>query len=562
MVTLRLLSFTLSILALGTAALSGAEATDDRLGWWREAKVGLAIAWGPVAVTGGAHGTATGYGEGLLSATTMPLADYRAIAQRFNPTEADPAGWVRMAKDAGLRYVVLSAKHVDGFALWPSAASTWDVADASAYGQDLVEPLAKAARQEGLRLGLHYSQAQDLMHPGGAKPGTEDGGGWDDGHRGRFDDYLAQVAVPQVQELLARYQPDLLWWDTPILMTPARAGLFTALLTQHPSVLTNNRLGGNQAGDFTSISGIVPLTVPPAKPFEVRLNVGRFTTFNATDTEFKSASELIRRTAEVASQGGNLLLGVAPDAAGRIPTPVAERLGDLGRWLRLHGEAIYGTEAGPFPRLPWGCVTRKDERLYLHVLAWPKDGRLRLPLASGVKGAHLLATPDTALVITKDATGLVITVPATPIDARNTVIVVTLDGPPKALPLVTVGATVEATGSEDGQPVTNILDRNTSRRWMAPVGAAEAQVTITLAQPEKLAALALDEPDVWPRLRQHLRVEADSGNGQWITIGKEVTTGIGAFVELRQVTTKRLRLSLANPKSRLGLAEVVVLRAD
>ena len=557
----RRLSSLLTSLVLGAAALPGADA-GDRLGWWREAKVGLAVAWGPVAVTGGASGGATGYGEGLLSATKMPLAEYRAIAQRFNPTQADPAMWVRMAKVAGLRYVVLSAKHVDGFALWPSAASTWDIADASPWGKDLVEPLATAARQEGLRLGLHYSQAQDLMHPGGAKPGTEDGGGWDEGHRGRFDAYLTQVAVPQVQELLTRYQPDLLWWDTPFQMTAARAGQFTALLAKHPGVLTNNRLGGNVAGDYQAINGIVPLTVPPAKAFEVRLNVGRFTTFNATDTDFKPTAELIRRTAEVASQGGNLLLGVAPDAEGRIPTPVVERLEDLGRWLRLNGEAIYDTVAGPFPRLPWGCVTRKGDRLFLHVLAWPADGRLRLPLASQATGAHLLTKPAQSLALAQDAGGLVITVPATPVDAANTVIVVTLAGEPQALPLATADATVEASASEDAHPAKNLLDRTAFRRWMAPEGTTEAQVTITLAKAERLSAVAVDEPDVWPRLRQHLRIEAEAENGQWITVGKEVTTGIGALVAIKPVTTKRLRLTVANPKSRLGLSEVVALRAD
>lgn len=554
---MRMLSPALLLLSV---ALPSAEA--DRLAWWREAKVGLFIAWGPYAVPGGTYGDRKDLGEGILTATRMPVAEYRAIAQRFLPISYDPGAWARIAKDAGLRYVVMTAKHQDGFALFPSAASTWDIVDATPGGRDLLEPLATAVRGEGLRWGLYYSQAQDAMHPGGAKAGFPEGKGWDEAQAGSFDDYLTQVARPQVQELLTRYQPDLLWWDTPFAMTAARAAPLAAVAASRPAMLTNNRLGGNQKGDYTAFDQLVPVTGCPLGAWETRVSLGKSWSFNASERAWKSSADLVRRVAEVASQGGNLLLGVGPDAAGQIPPAAAERLEDLGRWLRVNGEAIYGTVAGPFPRLPWGCATRKGDRLYLHVLAWPKDRALTIPLISGTKGAWLLAQPNQPLEVTRQGDATRIVLPATPIDATDTVVVLQLEGEPKARPLASAGATAEASVSEANFPAAQVLDRSLSRRWMAPAGTTEATLTLTLATADTIGAVAIDEPDVWPRLRQHLRVEAETAAGTWITVGKDVTTGLGQVIALKPTLTKRLRLTLASDKGRLGLAEVIALRAE
>ena len=257
-----------------------------------------------------------------------------------------------------------------------------------------------------------------------------------------------------------------------------------------------------------------------------------------------------------------LNLGYQVSGSDLKASPVTERLEDLGSWLRANGESIYGTVAGPFPRMPWGCATRKGQRLYLHVFAWPKDHALTIPLLSGVTGAALLAAPGQALAVTRTAQGTRIALPSTPVDATDTVVVLTLEGDPQVRPLASAGATVEASPSEPGSPAAHLIDRTLQRRWMAPAGTTEATVTMTLAQAETISALAIDEPDVWPRLRQHLRVEAETANGQWVTVGKEVTTGLGQLVTLKPILTKRLRITVASDKGRLGLAEVVPLRAD
>lgn len=190
------------------AAAESPAQRDARMAWWREAKFGLFIHWGVYAVPARSDAW-------TMHKYKIPLATYREFAKDFNPVRYDPAAWAKLAKDAGMRYIVITSKHHDGFALFPSDATDWDIADASPYGKDLLGPLVKAARGEGLKIGFYYSQAQDWTHPGGAKSGYKEGEGWDPAQNGAFDTYLKSIAIPQTRELITRYQPDIFWWDTP-----------------------------------------------------------------------------------------------------------------------------------------------------------------------------------------------------------------------------------------------------------------------------------------------------------------------------------------------------------
>jgi alpha-L-fucosidase len=409
---------------------------DARMRWWREAKFGLFIHWGVYAVPAGVWKgqPVRGIGEWIMRRATIPVGEYRPLARAFNPVKYDPDAWAELAREAGMRYMVITSKHHDGFALYDSAVTDWDIADATPYGKDLLAPLARAARQQGLKFGLYYSQAQDWTHPGGAKSGYGDGQGWDEAHKGRFDDYLGRIAVPQVREILTRYRPDILWWDTPALMTRERADRLRPLVSLRPGIITNNRLGGGYRGDTDTPEQEIPATGIPGRDWEVCMTMNDTWGYKKDDQNWKSTQALVRMLVDIVSKGGNFLLNVGPTADGEIPPPSIERLKEVGRWMKVNGEAIYGTTASPFARLPWGrCTTKaRGDRttLYLHVFEWPADGRLALPgLRNRVTSARLLAGgPRLRAEGTSD--GVTLSLPAAAPDAIASVVRVEVAGKP------------------------------------------------------------------------------------------------------------------------------------
>lgn len=522
--------------------------------WWREAKFGLFLHWGVYAVPAGVWGGRTDYGEWVMHAAKIPVAEYRALARRFNPVKYDPARWARLAREAGMRYIVITAKHHDGFALFPSEVTDWDVADATPYKKDLLGPLVEAAHREGLKIGFYYSQAQDWVHPGGAKAQFDEGQGWDDAHKGDFDTYLKTIALPQVRELLTRYPMDILWWDTAQHMTPERCAPFAALTALRPGLITNNRLGRGHRGDFATPEQFVPVT-GHAGDWETCMTMNDHWGYNAADQNWKSATELIRKLAEVASKGGNLLLNIGPTAEGEFPAPATERLQAIGRWMRANGEAIYGTSAGPFVHLSWGVATRKGNRLYLHVFEWPRDGNLRVPLRSGAKSAHLLGAPAKRLRLSRQPERVVISVPRTAPDPHNSVIVLELDGEPAVPPLPTAGASATASAWASNTPPANALDGSAGRVWRAPPDVKSAWLEVDLGRAVPLSGMGFDEPDVWPRVKQRYKLELLDGE-TWRAVAEGSTIGHGAVRHFPTVTARKARLTVENDQGAPGVAEL------
>lgn len=410
------------------------EQRDSRMAWWREAKFGMFIHWGVYAVPAGTYKDQQikGIGEWIMRNAEIPLADYRAFAKRFNPVKYRPDSWAKLAKEAGMRYMVITSKHHDGFALFPSDVTDWDVADATPYGKDLIGPLAEAARSQGLKFGLYYSQAQDWTHAGGAKARLKEGEGWDDGHKGSFDAYLEKISVPQVREILTRYQPDILWWDTPTWMTPERAERLIPLIKLRPGLIHNNRLGGGYKGDTETPEQHIPATGFKDRDWEVCMTMNGTWGYKSYDHDWKSTEDLVEKLCDIVSKGGNFLLNVGPTAEGEIPEPSIERLKAVGAWMRANAEAIYGTTASPFHRLPWGRCTKKvradGANLYLHVFDWPKDAKLVVPgLKTEPKSISLLANGK-ALEMKKSGDDIVIHVPADAPDAMVSVVKLEIDG--------------------------------------------------------------------------------------------------------------------------------------
>jgi alpha-L-fucosidase len=405
---------------------------DARLKWFREARFGLFIHWGVYAVPAGSWQGRPVSAEWIMNRARIPIAEYKPLAKQFTAAKYDPKAWAALAKEAGMKYVVLTSKHHDGFALYDSAYSDWNAVKASGAGRDLIQPLADAVRAVGLKFGLYYSQSQDWVNLGGGKGNTQP---WDEEQKkGSFDEYLAKISLPQAREILEKYHPDYIFWDTEYQMTPERAKPFFDLACSYPNLIINNRLGGGVLGDTATPEQRIP-TNTMGRAFEVCMTINRSWGYRADDLNWKTAQQLIRNLSDIAGKGGNYLLNVGPTAEGEIPAPEVERLLAMGRWLKTNGEAIYATQAGPFPKPPaWGRATQKTKpgggtTLYVHVWEWPADGKIILPGIKQVAASGRLLDGGTAVSSAVTPEGLVVTLPGSAPDPDVSVAALEFDRP-------------------------------------------------------------------------------------------------------------------------------------
>ncbi len=393
-----------------TQPVETAAQREGRMKWWREARFGMFIHWGVYSVPAGMWQgkQIPGIGEWIMLNGKIPVADYAGFAKQFNPVKFDANKWVEIAKDAGMKYMVITAKHHDGFAMFHTAVDSYNIVDATPFKRDPLKELSEAAAGEGMKLGFYYSQAQDWHHPGG---GALKGGHWDKAQDGDFDAYLKNVAEPQVREILTHYgKVAELWFDTPVDMTAERAGPFLELLKLQPEMVFNNRLTtAHDLGDFSTPEQYVPATGIAGKDWETCMTMNDTWGYKSYDDHWKPAGELIHHLINAASKGGNYLLNVGPTSEGEIPPESVERLAAIGKWMKVNGEAIYGTTASPFRLQHWGRCTKKVEggktTLYLEVFEWPTDGMLDLPVKNKVTKAYLLADSSRTFSVKGDEDG-------------------------------------------------------------------------------------------------------------------------------------------------------------
>jgi len=435
-----------------------APSADRRMAWWRDARFGLFIHWGLYSVTEGEWGGKTGYGEWVLSSAKIPLPEYEGLKAAFNPVKFDADAWVKLARDAGFKYIVITTKHHDGFALFDSRLTDWCVRT-SPFKRDIMKELAEACRKQGMRLGWYHS-IMDWHHPDYLPRRAWDTRPTDGAEYGRYVDFMKG----QLKELLTNYGPiSLLWFDGQWEGTWTHAmgqDLYKYVRSLQPDLIVNNRvdIGGGEfqmskdesyAGDY----GTPEQEIPPmglAADWETCMTMNDHWGYNKADQNWKGSDDLIRKLVDIASKGGNFLLNVGPTPEGLIPEPSVERLKDMGAWLKVNGESIHGTSASPFPGLPFGRCTRKaikgGTRLYFHVFDWPKDGVLRIPGLYGTpRRAFLLSDGDRRSLKAAEAKGeMRVSVPLQAPDAVDSVVVLDLAGRPDVAlpPSIQAGASI------------------------------------------------------------------------------------------------------------------------
>lgn len=405
---------------------------DARMKWFREARFGMFIHWGVYSVPAGTYDGKQigGIGEWIMHQGRIPTATYQGFAKQFNPVNYDADKWVQLAKNAGMKYIVITSKHHDGFAMFDSGASSWNISSATPFKRDPLKELAEACQKHGLKLGFYYSQAQDWNHPGGAAAG----GHWDKAQDGDMTEYIKKIAVPQVKEILTKYgKIAVLWWDTPVDMTKERADLLLPLLKLQPGIIHNNRLGGGYKGDTETPEQFIPATgYPGGRDWETCMTMNDTWGFKSYDHNWKSTKDLVRNLVDIASKGGNYLLNVGPTSLGEIPGPSIERLTAIGTWMKQNGKSIYATTASPFKKLPWGRCTKvlnpRGATLYLHVFDWPTDGKLLVPgLKNWVSRASLLVGGK-KLAVKESPEGPVVMLPLQAPDAISSTVVLDVEG--------------------------------------------------------------------------------------------------------------------------------------
>lgn len=533
---------------------------DPKMQWWRDAKFGMFIHWGLYSVPAGKWGENTNYGEWIMHSAKIPRTTYSALTKEFNPTQFNAEEWVKLAKAAGQKYMVITSKHHDGFAMFGSKASTYNIVDATPFKRDVLKELAEACRKHGMKLGFYYSQAQDWFHPGGAVSGNKD---WDSSHVGSMDKYIDEIALPQVKEILSNYgDVAILWWDTPTNMTKSMTQKLADVAKQYPQLITNNRLGAGMGGDLETPEQFIPATGFPGRNWEVCMTMNGHWGFNAWDDRWKTTKELTQKLVDIVSKGGNFLLNVGPNAYGVIPVVCQQNLLEIGEWLKLNGESIYGTTSSPFPFLSWGRATRKGQVIYLHVFDWPSNGQLVVPLGNKINRAYLLEDKNKNLKIVASKSSNQLQLPGYAPDKMSSVIAIEFEGEPQVLPLPAAGRSIIASSTDSLTTIKNLNDGNPITKWQAKKGETQAILEIDLGISVSINAMSLVEPwHPWSGIKQTHELQYWDANS-WKSKVKSITDGTGSTEGFSTVNARKFRLILENQKEAPSIGEFILYRSE
>jgi alpha-L-fucosidase len=449
-----------SMLFQSVVAAETKKPANDRAAWLDEAKFGLFIHWGLYSKLA--------RGEWVMSREKIPVAEYSKLPETFNPVKFNAEEWVAVAKNAGMKYITITSKHHDGFCLFDTAVDDYNIVDGTPFKRDVLKELKAACDQAGIKLGFYYSQAQDWYHPGGS------GRKWDPvQNAGDFQTYVDTVSIPQIKELLA-YEPSHLWFDTPHSMTPEIGRKMVSVVRAiKPDTLLNSRLmyHGNQ------VEGLKPAqldeledigvdflsyrdrTIPPNSPWEyweTCMTLNGSWGYNDKDNNWKTPAQVVKQLVEVVSKGGSFLLNIGPTAEGEIPQPAVDCLAQVGDWLKINGESIYGATITPLKGAgstanvsaaqqaaeekeaqatgagkakkkhanvdySW-LATGREGQLYIHLFRWPVGTFDVTGVPCQVRKAYLLSNKETLLTFSQKDGAVSVQLPPDAPDAIDSVI--------------------------------------------------------------------------------------------------------------------------------------------
>ncbi len=422
---------------------------DDYMEWWRDARFGMFIHWGLYAVPAGEWEGSTNHAEWIRTTAQIPLKTYDGFLARFNPVDFNAAEWVSMAKDAGMKYIVITSKHHDGFCLFDSEYTEFDVMS-TPFKRDIMKELSDACASEGINMSWYHS-IMDWHHPDYLpRRNWETERSADGAQIERYIEYMKN----QLAELTSNYGDiGVLWFDGEWESTWTHEmgiDLYDYVQSLQDGIIINNRVDkgrqgmqgmtsseDNFRGDFGTPEQEIPATGLSGVDWETCMTMNNHWGYNKFDDNWKSEKDLIQKLVDIASKGGNFLLNVGPKADGTFPQESIDRLKAIGDWMDIYSESIYGTSASPFISLDWGrCTVKergKNSRLFLHVFEWPEDGKLVVPgLKNRVTTACVMDGME-KLETKTEINNLVITLPVNRPDENSSVIILDIKGVPEVI---------------------------------------------------------------------------------------------------------------------------------
>ena len=394
------------------------ETLDQRLAWYRDARFGMFVHWGVYSHLGNVYKGQPGghYGEHIQRVLKIPIAEYRTeVAANFYPDRFDADEWIRLAAEAGMKYFIITAKHHDGFAMWPSKVDPDNIADATQWDRDPMMELKQACKKYGLKFGFYYSHAFDWgeeLAPGNDWDFDNPGGDRKLGGREWWKTmpgfypiartYVDTKSIPQIMELLSTYDPDIMWFDTPHKLPPfENFRIMKAVREAAPNVVINGRLIKGW-GDYANTSDRPARFKPYPTDWEGIPTTNESYSWSSVDDSHKPAGHFIQMLPQAVARGGNVLMNVGPMGNGVIDPKDVKILKGIGAWWKCYGESIRGAGRSALPVQTWGESTLKGKTLYLHVFHWPENGELLVGgLKSNVQSARLLCNTERKLSVAK-----------------------------------------------------------------------------------------------------------------------------------------------------------------
>jgi alpha-L-fucosidase len=520
-----------------------------KLEWWKDARFGMFIHWGPVSL----KGTEIGWSRG----NQIPVSEYDSLYLQFNPVQFNADEWVSIAKEAGMKYIVFTSKHHDGFCNWDTKYTGFNIMH-SPFKRDIMAELAEACRKQGMALGFYHSTC-DWHNPD--FPLTSPGGKVERKvyNLDRYTEYLKNQSV----EIIEKYGPLLvMWYDVPQRFDSIRGqGVINRIREVQPGILVNNRTGAK--GDFDTPEQRVG-GFQNTRPWETCMTIARQWAWKPND-EVKSLEQCLHSLIRSAGGDGNLLFNVGPMPDGRIEPLQVERLKEMGTWLKQYGFSVYGTRGGPFKPADWGVSTREGNTIYLHILKWNGNSpKITIPdFGKEIKSCSL--ANGAKVMMEKGDKGTVISFDGDNLQPISTIVKIEVEGsvmdiPPMEIESQSLSYNKPVSASSNPDPHWRGISSVNNGDWVGHAWSpAKEDLTpwaeIDLGKPETISKAIVYESG---QSVKAFELQCLQGN-EWKTVYTGTTIGARSFIEIQPITAQKVRLVLKEFSKVPGIYEIILL---